>query len=94
MDQSNQNAEIDDTGCERCAPSQQARVTTVRVPQDLYDDLTAVARADGEPVSVAIRRAIAHHLAQRKADPEFRARAAAVIARDQARLAALSTSPE
>jgi len=69
----------------------QGRITTIRVPQDLYDELAAASRADSEPVAVIIRRAIAHHLDTRKADPEFRAKAAAMLARDQARIAALAT---
>lgn len=47
------------------------KVTTVRLEQELADDLAAVARVDGMSVSDAIREAVADLVAQRRADPDF-----------------------
>jgi predicted transcriptional regulator len=69
------------------------RVTTIRVPMDLYDELEAVARVDGMSVSAVVRAAVGQHVERRMADPVFRAKAAAMVARDSARVAALADRP-
>lgn len=46
-------------------------------------ELTAVARADGIPVSEAVRTAIAKHIAERRADKDFQKRLKALLAEDQ-----------
>lgn len=50
------------------------RVTTLRLPIALYEEVVLVANAEGKPVSEVIREAIADHIRRRRADPEFQAR--------------------
>ena len=50
------------------------KAMTVRLSNDLADDLEAVAQAAGIPVSDVIRRAIAEHINARRRDPEFQQR--------------------
>jgi hypothetical protein len=52
----------------------ESRVTTIRQAVDQAEALEVVARIDGEPVSEAIRKAIAKHIEARRGDPEFQAR--------------------
>ena len=47
------------------------KVTTVRLEKELADELAAVARVDGMSASDAIREAVAGHVAERRADPDF-----------------------
>ena len=47
------------------------KVTTVRLEEELADELAAVARVDGRSVSDAVRVAVASHVAERRADPDF-----------------------
>ncbi len=47
---------------------------SLRLPEDLAADLAAVARADGIPISEAIREAIERHITARKADKSFKER--------------------
>lgn len=70
-----------------------ALVTTVRLTEALAEELELVARVDGTTASRIIRDAIYAYCGSRKSDPLFRAAAAAMIARDQARLAALGPLP-
>lgn len=49
------------------------RAMTIRLGDDLADDLATVAAVDGMPQSEVIRCAIADHVAARKSDPKFRA---------------------
>lgn len=70
------------------------RTTTIRIPKEMAEEVETVARADSTSTSAVIRTAIAEHIERRKADPAFRARLAAGIARDQALLAALATPPQ
>jgi predicted transcriptional regulator len=69
------------------------RVTTIRLPADMAEQVDAVARVDATTASAVTRTAIAEHIARRKADPAFHTRLAASIARDQAMLAALAADP-
>lgn len=66
------------------------RVTTVRLPEDLAADAEMVARIDGLPMSRLIDAAIAEHIKQRRADPEFRKRLKERIEADQKLLARLT----
>jgi predicted DNA-binding protein len=50
------------------------KVTSLRLPERLAAELAAVARADGMPISEAVREAIGKHIAERREDQEFRAR--------------------
>jgi metal-responsive CopG/Arc/MetJ family transcriptional regulator len=47
------------------------KVTTVRLEESLADELAAVARVEGSSVSDAVREAVAKHVAERRADPDF-----------------------
>lgn len=47
------------------------KVTTVRLEEELADELAAVARVDGRSVSDAVREAVANHVAERRVDPDF-----------------------
>jgi Arc/MetJ-type ribon-helix-helix transcriptional regulator len=47
---------------------------SLRLPEQLATEIAAVARADDVPVSEAIREAIEHHIAARRADKAFKAR--------------------
>ncbi|HEU5106425.1 MAG TPA: ribbon-helix-helix protein, CopG family [Solirubrobacterales bacterium] len=50
------------------------KITTLRLAVELADELAAVARADGMPVSEAVREAVGNHIAERRADPDFQDR--------------------
>lgn len=56
------------------AADPKTRVMTIRLPEDVADELEAVARVDDMPVSGAIREAIAAHIEARRADPAFQQR--------------------
>jgi len=66
------------------------RVTTIRLPEELAEQVDVVVRVDGTTATAVIRTAITEHIARREADLEFRARLAASIARDKALLVAMS----
>jgi len=53
-------------------------------------ELAAVARADGIPVSEAVREAVAKHIAERRADKDFQKRLKQLLAEDQKVLKRLS----
>lgn len=57
--------------------------TTVRLPADMALDAEVVARVDGVPMSRLMNDAIAEHIKQRRADPEFQQRLRDRIAADQ-----------
>lgn len=65
------------------------KVTTFRCSAHLGDQLEAVARVDDMSASEVLREALTRYVADRRADPGFRAALAALIARDQAMLATL-----
>ncbi len=46
-------------------------------------ELAAVARADGIPISEAVRQAIEKHIAERRADAEFQKRLKKLLEEDQ-----------
>lgn len=52
---------------------------TMRLPEDKAAELEAVARADGMPVSEAVREAIDHHIDARRKDKDFQARLTKLI---------------
>lgn len=53
---------------------QKTRATTIRLPEDLADELELVARVDEMPVSEAVRAAIAAHIAMRRRNIAFQDR--------------------
>lgn len=66
------------------------RVMTIRLPEDVADELEVVARVDDMPVSEAVREAIASHIAERRADPAFQRRLRERIEADRLILARLA----
>lgn len=50
------------------------KITTLRLDEELAKELQAVARAEGVPVSEAVRAAIYQYIAACRADPGFQAR--------------------
>lgn len=74
---------------EQTAENVHTRVTTVRLSEDLAEQVDLAARAEGVTFAEFIRTAVDAHLAALKADRDFRIRLAARIARDQAILEAL-----
>lgn len=59
------------------------RITTIRLPEDLYTNAETVARIDGITISELIRRAIHDHLTAETAEPGFRDRLEARMERDR-----------
>lgn len=72
------------------AEKERTRVTTVRLPEDLAAQVELVARVDGCTQSALIVAAIQRYINDRSATSEFRARAAALVARDLALAEAMS----
>ncbi|HWC47568.1 MAG TPA: ribbon-helix-helix domain-containing protein [Solirubrobacterales bacterium] len=58
------------------------KVTTVRIEDELGDEVDALARADGASVSEVVRAALHHYIAIRKAEPQTQARLREVLARE------------
>jgi len=50
------------------------KAMSLRLPEEIAAELAAVARADDIPVSEAVREAIEHHIAARRADKNFQKR--------------------
>lgn len=59
------------------------KVTTLRLPDYMAAELSAVARADEIPVSEAVREAIEKHIAERRADTDFQERVKRILEEDQ-----------
>ncbi|HEU4461634.1 MAG TPA: ribbon-helix-helix protein, CopG family [Solirubrobacterales bacterium] len=60
-----------------------AKVMSLRLPEGLAAEIAAVARAEGIPVSQAIREAIENHVAALSADQAFKERLKKRLAEDQ-----------
>lgn len=56
---------------------------TVRLARELADELEAVAEIDDRPVAEVIRTAVAEHIARRRDDAAFRARAKEMLDRNR-----------
>jgi len=59
------------------------KAMTIRFDEEQAEQLEAVARVDGVPISEAIRDAIAKHIEERRQDREFQARLKASLERNQ-----------
>lgn len=59
------------------------KVTSLRLPDYMAAELAAVARADDMPVSEAVREAIEKHIAERRADKDFKERLKQLLEEDQ-----------
>jgi predicted DNA-binding protein len=66
------------------------KVTTLRLPEGMAAELSAVARADGMSVSEAVREAVEKHIAERRTDQDFRARLKKRLEEDREVLARLT----
>lgn len=60
-----------------------SKATSLRLPGPMAAELTAVARADGMPVSEAVRKAIEKYIAERRADKDFQERLKLLLEEDQ-----------
>lgn len=59
------------------------KVTTVRIDDELNDEVNAVARADDVPASEVVRAALYRYIAERKSDPKFQARLRQLLEKDR-----------
>jgi metal-responsive CopG/Arc/MetJ family transcriptional regulator len=66
------------------------KVTSVRLPKELADELDAVARADRLPVSELVRAAVYRFIAERRAEPDFKERLKEVVEEDRKTLERLA----
>jgi predicted DNA-binding protein len=60
-----------------------SKAFTMRLPEEKAAELEAVARADGVPVSEAVRDAIDHHIDARRKDKDFQARLSKLVEDNQ-----------
>lgn len=67
-----------------------AKVMSLRLPEGLAAEIAAVARAEGIPVSQAIRKAIENYVAALSADKAFKERLKKRLEEDQKILKRLS----
>jgi Arc/MetJ-type ribon-helix-helix transcriptional regulator len=56
---------------------------TVRLPDELAADAEALARVEGISLNEAVKQSLAATVAQRRSDPEFKARVAKIIEEDR-----------
>jgi predicted DNA-binding protein len=59
------------------------KVTSLRLPDYMAAELSAVARADDMPVSEAVREAIEKHISERRVDEDFQKRLQKLLEEDQ-----------
>jgi hypothetical protein len=59
------------------------KATSLRLPEPMAAELAAVARADGIPISEAVRQAIEKHIAERRGDEGFQKRLKQLLEEDQ-----------
>ena len=76
--------------CINIAATVATKVTTLRLPDYMAAELSAVARADEIPVSEAVREAIEKHIAERRADKNFQERVKQLLKEDQETLRRLA----
>lgn len=69
--------------CSNIARIVATKVTTLRLPDYMAAELSAIARADDMPVSEAVRQAIEKHIAERRADKEVQKRLKKLLEEDQ-----------
>ena len=63
---------LDNLGSVKSSCGMKMKAMTIRLSADQATELETVATVDEQPVSEVIRAAIAHHIHERKRDPEFR----------------------
>lgn len=64
-------------------PPASQRAMSLRLSEEMADDLAAVARTDDVPISEFVRAAIAEHIAARRADAGFQRRLKEQMAEDR-----------
>lgn len=76
--------------CVKVPATMASKATSLRLPEPMAAELAAVARADGIPISEAVRQAIEKHIAERRADEQFQKRLKKLLEEDQRLLKRLS----
>lgn len=56
------------------ARTNRSKVMSLRLPEELADEIAAVARTDDMAVTAAIREAISNHIASRRSNKDFKQR--------------------
>jgi predicted DNA-binding protein len=56
------------------ARTNRSKVMSLRLPEELADEIAAVARTDDMAVTAAIREAISNHIANRRSAKDFKER--------------------
>jgi predicted transcriptional regulator len=59
------------------------KTITVRLSDDLAADAEALARVEGKSLNETVKQSLAEAVAQRRKDPEFKARVARIIEEDK-----------
>jgi ribbon-helix-helix CopG family protein len=70
------------------------KVTTLRMPESMSDELAAVARTEGEPVSEIVRAAIENEMVTRRSHPTFQKRRKQMLEKDVKALKSLGPPEE
>jgi len=68
------------------------KAMTLRLNEDEAEQLAALAKAEGVPISDVVRTAIAEHVDRRRRDPDFRERLKAAMERHKRILERLAES--
>jgi hypothetical protein len=66
-----------------------SKVMSLRLSERQADEIAAIARTDGVPITEAIREAINGHVTSRRSDPEFQKRLRRRLEEDQVVLESL-----
>jgi hypothetical protein len=66
-----------------------SKVMSLRLSERQANEIAAIARTDGVPITEAIREAVAGHIASRRSSPEFQERLRRRLEEDQAILESL-----
>lgn len=59
------------------------KVTSLRLPADLAEEISAVARVDGLPISELVRAALYQFITARRAEPDFKEQLRKLLEEDQ-----------
>jgi predicted DNA-binding protein len=65
---------------------------SLRLPEEMANEIAAIARTDDVPISEAVREAIDGHIAARREDKDFQRRLAKRLAEDREVLERLAES--
>ncbi len=72
------------------AKKEPTKATSLRLEEDLWKELTTVARTDETSISEVVREAIGKHIATRARDPEFQKQAKKNLEEDLATIKRLA----